>query len=43
MKRITVYADFDFLSTAQEVGVLGYEHVRGEVPVKKGLGKYGTH
>ena len=30
MKRITVYADFDFLSTAQEIGVLGYEHVRGK-------------
>ena len=30
MKRITVYADFDFLSTAQEIGTLGYEHVRGK-------------
>ena len=30
MKRITVYADFDFLSTAQVIGVLGYEHVRGK-------------
>ena len=30
MKRITVYADFDFLSTVQEIGVLGYEHVRGK-------------
>ena len=30
MKRITVFADFDFLSTAQEVGVLGYERVRGK-------------
>ena len=30
MKRITVYADFDFLSTAQKIGVLGYEHVRGK-------------
>ncbi len=30
MKRITVYADFDFLSTAQEIGILGYEHVRGK-------------
>ncbi len=29
MKRITVYADFDFLTTPQEIGVLGYEHVRG--------------
>ena len=29
MKKITVYADFDFLSTPQEIGVLGYEHVRG--------------
>ena len=30
MKRITVYADFDFLSTPQEIGVLGYEQVRGK-------------
>ena len=30
MKKIKVYADFDFLSDAQEVGVLGYEHVRGK-------------
>ena len=30
MKRITVYADFDFLPATQEVGVLGYEHVRGK-------------
>ena len=30
MKRITVYADFDFLSTTQEIGTLGYEHVRGK-------------
>ena len=30
MKRITVYADFDFLSAPQEVGTLGYEHVRGK-------------
>ena len=29
MKRITVYADFDFLSAPQEIGTLGYEHVRG--------------
>lgn len=29
MKRITVYADFDFLTSPQEIGVLGYEHVRG--------------
>ena len=29
MKRITVYADFDFLASPQEIGVLGYEHVRG--------------
>lgn len=29
MKRITVYADFDFLPAAQEVGVLGHEQVRG--------------
>ena len=30
MKRITVYADFDFLSAPQEIGTLGYEHVRGK-------------
>ena len=30
MKRITVYADFDFLSAPQEIGVLGYERVRGK-------------
>ena len=30
MKRITVYADFDFLSTPQEIGILGYENVRGK-------------
>ena len=30
MKKITVYADFDFLSTTQEIGVLGYELVRGK-------------
>ena len=30
MKKITVYADFDFLSTPQEIGILGYEHVRGK-------------
>ena len=30
MKRIIVYADFDFLSTPQEIGTLGYEHVRGK-------------
>jgi serine/threonine-protein kinase HipA len=30
MKRITVYADFDFLATPQEIGTLGYEHVRGK-------------
>ena len=30
MKKITVYADFDFLSDAQEIGTLGYEHVRGK-------------
>ncbi len=30
MKRITVYADFDFFTTPQEIGVLGYEHVRGK-------------
>ncbi len=30
MKRITVYADFDFLASTQEIGTLGYEHVRGK-------------
>ena len=30
MKKITVYADFDFLSTPQEIGTLGYEHIRGK-------------
>lgn len=29
MKRIKVCADFDFLASPQEIGVLGYEHVRG--------------
>ncbi|MBQ2543678.1 MAG: HipA domain-containing protein [Bacteroidales bacterium] len=30
MKRITVYADFNFLASPQEIGTLGYEHVRGK-------------
>ena len=30
MKKITVYADFDFLSAPQEIGTLGYEQVRGK-------------
>ena len=30
MKRITVYADFNFLASPQEIGMLGYEHVRGK-------------
>ena len=30
MKRITVYADFDFLTNPEEIGILGYEHVRGQ-------------
>ncbi|MCR5018093.1 MAG: HipA domain-containing protein [Bacteroidales bacterium] len=30
MKRITVYADFDFLASPQEIGILGYEHIRGK-------------
>ena len=30
MKRITVYADFDFLASPQEIGTLGYERVRGK-------------
>lgn len=29
MRRITVYADFDFLDSPQVIGILGYEHVRG--------------
>lgn len=30
MKRVQVYADFDFLVSPQEIGILGYEHVRGK-------------
>ncbi len=30
MKRITVYADFNFLAAPQEIGTLGYEHIRGK-------------
>ena len=30
MKRIIVYADFDFLTSPEEIGILGYEHVRGK-------------
>ena len=30
MKKITVYADFDFLESPQVIGTLGYEHVRGK-------------
>ena len=30
MKRITVYADFDFLAAPLEIGTLGYERVRGK-------------
>ena len=30
MKRITVYADFDFLTSPQEIGILGYEHIGGK-------------
>lgn len=29
MKEIDVFADFDFLSTTEKIGTLGYEHVRG--------------
>lgn len=29
MKKITVYADFDFLIEATVIGTLGYERVRG--------------
>ena len=28
LKKITVYADFDFLSTPKEIGTLGYERMR---------------
>ncbi|ADE81316.1 toxin HipA [Xylanibacter ruminicola] len=30
MKKITVFADFDFLATPQEIGTLGYERIRGK-------------
>ena len=30
MKRIIVYADFEFLTSTEEIGTLGYEHVRGK-------------
>ena len=30
MKKITVYADFDFLASTEEIGTLGYERVRGK-------------
>ena len=30
MKRIIVYADFDFLTSPEEIGTLGHEHVRGK-------------
>ena len=30
MKKIRVYADFDFLASTEEIGTLGYEHVRGK-------------
>ncbi len=30
MKRIIVFADFDFLPAAMEIGILGHEHVRGK-------------
>ena len=30
MKKIAVYADFDFLASPQEIGTLGYEYVRGK-------------
>ena len=30
MKKVTVYADFDFLESPQEIGTLGYERVRGK-------------
>ena len=31
MKKITVYADFDFLASPQEIGTLGYERVRSNL------------
>ncbi|SKC35285.1 serine/threonine-protein kinase HipA [Bacteroidales bacterium WCE2008] len=30
MKKIIVCADFDFLASPEEIGTLGYEHVRGK-------------
>ena len=30
MKKITVYADFDFLASPQEIGTLSYERVRSK-------------
>ena len=30
MRKITVYADFNFLASTQEIGTLGYERVRGK-------------
>ena len=30
MKKIKVYADFDFLETPEKIGILGYEHIRGK-------------
>ena len=30
MKKIIVYADFDFLTSPEEIGTLDYEHVRGK-------------
>ena len=30
MKKIIVHADFDFLTSPEEIGTLGYEHVRGK-------------
>ena len=30
MKKITVCADFDFLAAPQEIGLLGYERIRGK-------------
>jgi hypothetical protein len=29
MENIYIYADFDFLEQAEEIGVLSYERVRG--------------
>ena len=42
MKRITVYADFDFLTSPEEIGTLGYEHIRGKDYFVFQINKEGT-